>query len=267
MKQEHGLVAAGGLSQSFLARLPKLLARVGPIKASTFRAARKIVIALRRGHAASHYSILEPCIVIWISVPESSLDRVVRDLAAQTPIHQTMVVLVGVLRDSLRRSPLLTAGARVATLNVIDGSGERSFVAEGHPDTMRMLRQLFSAEKKKLIELAPAAKPFYFAGMRLSSSLLLPWISTSVESFRAAGFRQADALALAGSLSTQAAHAYEKAGRKTWHKKTTAEVRRALEQDINPLREIDPRLADSYAAGLRIALAYFDRPTARKAAK
>jgi hypothetical protein len=267
MRQEYGLVAAGGFRQSFLARLPKFLAHLGPIKASTFRAARKIAISLRRGHAASHYSILEPCSAIWISVPEVSLERVLRDLALQTPIHKTMVVLVGVVRDSMWRSPLLTAGARVATLNVLEGSGERTFVAEGHPDTMRMLRPLFSAEKKKLIELAPAAKPFFFAGMRLSSSLLLPWISASAESFRAAGFRQGDALAVASALSTQAAYAYEKAGRKTWNTKTSAEARRALEYDIDTLRDLDPRLADAYAAALRLALAYFERSAARSAAK
>ncbi len=78
--------------------------------------------------------------MIWISVPEESLDRVLLDLVAQTPIHRTMVVLVDVVRDSRRPAALVRAGARVATLNVVDGSGERTFVAEGHPDTMRVLQ-------------------------------------------------------------------------------------------------------------------------------
>jgi hypothetical protein len=267
MKQEYGLVAAGGVSQSFLARLPHFLAHLGPIKATSFRAARRIALSLRRGHAASHYSVLEPCTVIWISVPEATLERVVSELVAQTPLRGTMVVLVGMVRDSLWPSSLLVAGARVATLNVMEGSGERSFVAEGDPDAMRVLRQLFTKEKKMLIELAPAAKPFYFAGMRLSSSLLLPWISAAVESFHAAGFRQTDALAVAGSLSVQAAYTYEKSGRKAWNKNLTVELRHALEHDIETLRESDPRLAHAYAEGLRQALAYFDRPAARTAAK
>jgi hypothetical protein len=211
--------------------------------------------------------MLEPCSVIWISVPEAGLARVLSDLVAQTPIHRTMVVLVGMVQDSLEPSPLIRAGARVATLNVVEGSGERSFVAEGHRDTMRMLRKLFSADKKKLIELAPGAKPFYFAGMQLSSSLLLPLISAAVESFRAAGFRQSDALAVAGSLSVQAAYTYEKSGRKAWNRSLTAALREALENDIEALRETDPRLADAYAEGLRQALAYFDRSAARGAGK
>jgi hypothetical protein len=267
MKQEYGLVAAGGVSQSFLARLPGFMAHLGPIKAPTFRAARRIALSLRRGHAASYYSMLEPCSVIWISVPEAGLERVLSDLLAQTPIHRTMVVLVGMVQDSLEPSPLIRAGARVATLNVVEGSGERSFVAEGHRDTMRMLAKLFSADKKKLIQLAPGAKPFYFAGMQLSSSLLLPLISAAVESFRAAGFRQTDALAVAGSLSVQAAYTYEKSGRKAWNRTLTATLREALDNDIDALRESDPRLADAYAEGLRQALEYFDPPAARGAAK
>ena len=267
MKQEYGLVAAGGVSRSFLARLPGFLAHLGPIKATSFRAARRIALSLRRGHAASHYSVLEPCTVIWISVPEAGLEGVLTDLLAQTPIHRTMIVLVGLVEDSRWPGSLLKAGARIATLNVVEGSKERTFVAEGHRDTMRVLRNLFHTEKKKLIELAPRAKPFYFAGMQLSSSLLLPLISAAVESFRAAGFRQTDALAVAGSLSVQAAYAYEKSGRKAWHRKLTVEMRRALEHDIEALRETDPRLADAYGEGLRHALAYFDRPAARTAAK
>jgi hypothetical protein len=267
MKQEYGLVAAGGVSQSFLARLPGFLSHLGPIKGASFRAARRIALSLRHGHAASHYSMLEPCSVIWISVPEESAERVISDLVAQTPIHRTMVVLVGMVRDSLAPSSLLRAGARVATLNEVDGSGERSFVAEGHHQTMRMLAKLFLADKKKLIELAPSAKPFYFAGMRLSSSLLLPLISAAAESFRAAGFRQSDALAVAGSLSVQAAYAYERSGRKAWNRSLTAAVREALQNDIATLKVTDPRLAEAYAEGLRQAIEYFDRPAALRAAK
>jgi hypothetical protein len=260
MTHEFGLVAAGGVSQSFLARMPGVLSHLGPIKAGSFRNARRIANSLRRGQAASHYSTLEACSLIWIFVPEQSLDRIVRDLSAQTPIHRTMIVLVGVMRDSLWPSPLLSAGARLATLNVVEGTRERNFVAEGHPDTLRVLQRLFSAEKKKLIELAPAAKPFFFAGVQLSTSLLLPRISAAVESFRAAGFQQSDALAVAGSLGVQAIYVYEKTGRKIWNKKLAKELCLALETELEPLRKADPRLAEAYAEGLRQTLEYFKAP-------
>lgn len=267
MREQFGLIAAGGVSQSFLARLPSFLARLGPVRGTSYHVSRRIALSIRHGYAASHYSMLEPCSVIWISVPEPSLDRIVTDLVAQTPIHRTMVVLVGVTRDSRLPGPLLKAGARVATLNALEGSGERNFVAEGHRDTLRVLHRLFSEDKRKVIELVPSAKPFYFAGARLSSNLLLPLISAAVESFRMAGFTQTDALAVAGSLSIQAAYTYEKSGRKAWTHRLSAEIRHALLHEVEPLRATDPRLAEAYAEGLRQALAYFERPLAQAAAK
>src|SRR5215471_15539945 len=88
-----GLVCTGDVTNSFLARLPSVLGRLGPVKASSFRIARQISNSLRAGQAASHYSALEPCPMVCFSVPDSSLDRALRDFAAQVPIHKTMVVL------------------------------------------------------------------------------------------------------------------------------------------------------------------------------
>src|ERR1700683_5449834 len=93
-----GLVCAGGVNQSFLARMPALLAHLGPVKASSYRVARQIANTLRTGEAASHSSTLEACPVIWIFVAETDLGRILRDLVAQTPFQETrrrktMVVL------------------------------------------------------------------------------------------------------------------------------------------------------------------------------
>ena len=112
-----GLVCAGGVTQSFLARMPALLRRLGPIKTSSFRVSRQTANSLRAGYAASHYSALEPCRLIIVSVPEAKLDRILRNMVARTPIRETpfsknMVVLCGCVRDSLAPSPLHEALAR-----------------------------------------------------------------------------------------------------------------------------------------------------------
>ena len=91
--QPMGLVVAGSVSRSVLARLPALLARLGPVKASSFQMSRRVARSLKAGYAISDYSALEPCSLIWIAVPESTVDRVVLDLAAQTPLRGTMIVL------------------------------------------------------------------------------------------------------------------------------------------------------------------------------
>src|ERR1700691_2589747 len=144
-----GLVCAGGVNQSFLARMPALLQHLGPIKTSSFRVSRQTANSLRAGYAASHYSALEPCRLILVAVPEAKLDRILRDMVARTPIRKepfskNMVVLCGCERDSRAPSPLHAPGARVASLNLIPDSREHVFVAEGHPATVRHLRILFA---------------------------------------------------------------------------------------------------------------------------
>jgi hypothetical protein len=257
-----GLVCTGGLSQSFLTRMPTLLERLGPIKGCSFRISRQISNTLRAGYAASHYSALESCRMIWISVPESSLDRILRDLVAQTPLRKapftkTMVVLYNCARDTLTPSPLHGTGARVASLNPVPDSQERIFVAEGHRETIRALRALLAQDKRKLIRLEPATKPLFFGGIHLSAALLLPWIAAGMECLRAAGFTRAEAAMVCELLGIRALRKYGKAGAKAWNRQIGDALRRALEHDLVSIRSSDPRLADLYERGIHVALSHF----------
>ena len=257
-----GLVSAGGVYQSFLSRLPSLLARISPIKASSYRVARQLVNSLRTGAAASHYSVLEPCPAVFVAVPESQLTRTLREMVAQTPLRSapdsnTMVVLCGCIRDSLAPSPLQATGARVATLNPIPGSLEQIFVAEGHRDTVRMLKAVLAEDKRKLIELKPGAKPLFFAGVHVAAPLLLPWIAGGMECLRAAGFSRSEAAMVGEFLGVHALHSYARAGARVWNRQTAASLRRALEHDLPAIRSWNARLAGLYEQGIRVSLGAF----------
>ena len=257
-----GLVCAGGVTQSFLARMPALLQRLGPIKTSSFRVSRQTANSLRAGYAASHYSALEPCPLILVAVPEARLERILREMVARTPIRKApfsknMVVLCGCVRDSLAHNPLHGTGARVASLNLIPDSREHIFVAEGHPDTVRCLRTLFAESRRKVIRLKPGTKPFFFAGIHASAPLLLPWIAIGMASLRAAGFSRSEAANVGEMLGIRALRKYSKAGAKAWNRQTEAGLRRALDDDIPAICSRDPRLAELYEQGIRLALAQF----------
>jgi len=255
--QGVGLICAGGATGSFLARLPSLLARLGPVKASSFRIARQVSHSLRAGQAASHYSALEPCPIVCVWVPDSSLDRTLRDFAAQTPIDKTMVVLCESARESGSPSPLKSTSARVATLHPVPELREGMFVAEGHPDVLRALHALLAEDGRKLIELKCGSKPLFFAGVHFASPLLLPWIAAAVDSLRASGLTRAEAVAVGEHLGARMLHRYAKAGERVWNSKTAASLRRALEHDLEAIRRHDPRLPELYEQGIRIALARF----------
>ncbi|MBV8847538.1 MAG: hypothetical protein JO307_32405 [Bryobacterales bacterium] len=255
--QGMGLVCTGSVTQSFLARMPALLARLGPVKASSFRVGRQISRSLRAGQSASHFSALETCPVVWFAMPETMLERALSEFATQTPIHKTMVVLCDCERQSSRPGMLSRTGARVASLNAVPEFNERLFIAEGHPDTLRAIRRLTELEDRKLIELQSGMKPLFFAGTRFAAPLLLPWIAAAVESLRLAGFTRAEAAAVGENIGIRTLYRYTKAGPRAWNRKTAASLRHGLEHDLETIRGRDRRLSEIYEQGIRIALAKF----------
>jgi predicted short-subunit dehydrogenase-like oxidoreductase (DUF2520 family) len=252
-----GLIGAGGVNRTFLARMPVLMARMGPVKAASFRVARRIANTLRAGQAVMNYAALAKCDLIWIAVPDSALDRVSRDLVAATPLTGKIAILCGSSRDSFWPGPLLAGGARVATLNCVEESDERLFVAEGDPDAMRALVRVIAAEKRKVIQLRAASKALYLSGVHLATHLL-PWIAASVESLRDAGLSRVEATRVANALGGRALRAYSKAGPKAWSPAAGDRLRLSIARDLDTIRGVDPRLAALYADGVEQALRYFE---------
>jgi hypothetical protein len=213
-EEPMGLVVSGAVRDSFVARLPALLAQLGPVAGTSYPLARRTVKALRAGYAVSHYSALEMCPVIWIAAPECRLERIVGDLAAQTPMHRTAVVLCGTMQDSDWPAALHDAGARIATLNQIEESGERAFVIEGHPDAVRTVRKLLAEDQRRSVQIRADTKALYFAGIRLAKDLLLPPVAASVECLRAAGFQRTEALEVVQALGAHTLNGFAKTGKK-----------------------------------------------------
>lgn len=253
-----GLVCNGSATRSFLARLPALLARLGPVKASTFRIARQISHSLRAGQAVSHYSALEPCPMIWFAIPDSILDRTLRDFVAQTPLDKPMVVLCESARASAVPAPLAGIGARVVWLHPVPESRERLFVAEGHSAPLRVLHRLLAEDGRKLIELKPGGRPLFFAGIYFASAVLLPWFAGAIESLRASGLTRAEAAAVGENLGARTLRRYVKAGDRAWDRRIAPALRHILEQDLEPIRRINAQLAELYEKGIRAALQKFD---------
>jgi hypothetical protein len=266
-RRPAGLVGAGGVNQSFLARMPALLEQLGPVKGSSLRVSRRIANALRAGFGAADYQVLEPCGLIWIYAPETMLDCVTAELASAIPLSGKMVVLCDALRDSLRPSPLRMAGARVATLNCVPESLERKFVGEGHPAVLAELRKLLAPDRRKLLELRPATKPLYLAGLHLGSHLLLPWIAGAAESFRAAGFPRAEAVSAVQALGARALRTYGKAGDKAWNRVAAERLHRAIAGDLETLRLTDSRLATLFSDGGDRMLRHFTKPVQKQRLK
>jgi hypothetical protein len=247
--KKWGLVGAGGVNQSFVARMPALLGCLGPVKGSSLRVARRISNEFRAGYAIAGYSDLKSCECIWISVPEDSLDRVAVEIAREVCLRGKLVVVCGVLRDSPRLVLLRTAGAHVATLNCIPEWGEQVFVAEGHPAVLAATRKQLALDGRKLIELRPARKALYLSGVHMGAHLLIPWIAGAAESFRAAGLSRAEAARLVQALGTKALRSYGTAGERAWKQGESEPIAQAIDAAMDGISSVHPWLAALHREG------------------
>jgi hypothetical protein len=267
LQKTAGLVGAGGVSQSFVARMPALLEQLGPVKGSSLKVSRRIANGLRAGVGVGDYKALAPCDLIWICAPEDLVNSLASELACAIPLAGKVVVLCDVLRDSFWPSPLRTAGARIATLNCLPESLERKFVAEGHPRALTELRKLLARNHRRLIEIRPATKPLYLAGVHLASHLLLPWIAGATESLRAAGFARNEAVSAVEALGERTLRAYGKAGDKAWNRAVAEQLQRSVAEDFETLRQTDTRLAALFSDGGERMLRYFAKPAQKQRLK
>src|SRR5262245_41166305 len=96
IRKTAGLVGAGGVGRSFVARMPALLAHVGPVKGASLHVSRRIANSLRAGTGVGAYSKLAGCELLIVAIPESSIDQESRNLAAEIPVAGKMVVLCDV---------------------------------------------------------------------------------------------------------------------------------------------------------------------------
>ena len=223
-----GLIAARGVNQSFLARIPPVLQRVGPFKSSSFQVSRRLVNGLRAGIAVADYRAFEGCGLIWIAMPEDKLAATVDELARHVSLEQKMIVLCDVMKDSLRLRALRIAGARVASLNCLPACDERIFAAEGNPAVLGELRRLLRMDGRKLIELRPGSKRLYLSGVYLGMYALLPLIGAAVENLRATGFSRVEAASAVHALGTRALRAYAKVGDRAFNNTTADSLRTAI---------------------------------------
>ncbi|HLH41095.1 MAG TPA: DUF2520 domain-containing protein [Bryobacteraceae bacterium] len=253
---QSGLIGAGGLGKSFLARMPGVLRSLGPIKATSPRVARRIGNSLRAGRPVKGYAELSECALVWIALPEAALDGVLREFSAEANPEGKMIVVCGRRRES-ESFRKLAPGARIATLDAIPGD-EGILVAEGDAAVLREIRRLAWAERRRLIEIPSSAKALYSAAVHLASELLLPCFSAAVETLRDAGFSRSQATRVAEGLGLRTIRAYVKAGRKVWNAATAVDLRLARERDLAAIRAANPARAAVYDHAIQQALRYFN---------
>lgn len=247
------------MSTSFIARLPGLARRLGPVAAVSYRLASRIVNAMRAGHAVRDAGGLAPCRLILLCVPETTLAEAVALLAAaEIDWAGKTVLLCESSATSHALEGLRERGAAAGSVAGIEGGGGR-FLVEGDAAAIRHARRLVAELGGKAVEFDTGRMALYDAGRSFATSLFTPLIAACVECLSAAGRDPANATRVAEMLLQKTLHAYLQSGKKSWSGPLALGDQSEVRRQLAVLRENKPLLARYYRRSAAWALEYFDR--------
>ncbi|MGH9667864.1 MAG: DUF2520 domain-containing protein [Bryobacteraceae bacterium] len=171
-------------------------------------------------------------------------------------------MLCGSWRGSEALDVLAQRGAACASLNPIEDGSGNGFLAEGAPAALQQIRELVGNPHRRVLEIAPGAKPLFLAGLTLAGEALVPLLAAAAESLRAAGLSTPQALAILRGAVDQTARAYAKAGRKAWNAQLPPDQREALCRQMDALLKTDPALELFFVRVSVAALEFFRKDAA-----
>ena len=209
------LVGAGSVSRSFLTRIPKLAEQLGPVKAPSYRVARRIVNTLRYGFAIRDLSEARDSTLVLVAVPDTSAAATLSQMVQAIPDWQgRSVVLCGSRHDSRLLQPLASRGATVGGLDPIPGLREDHYALEGDREALARVRSLLGDGRRRAIEIDPEAKERFLSALWMASAGVLPVIDAAVMNLRHAGIERRAAVTIAEELVLKSVRGYSRAGRK-----------------------------------------------------
>lgn len=212
------LVGAGSVSRSFLARIPKLADQLGPVKAPSFRVARRIVNSLRFGYAVREHAELRDARLVLIAVPDSRAAATLEELgSAMSDWRDRSVVLCGSRQNSGLLAALAARGASVASLDPIPGMRQDHYAIAGDRAALSRLRSLLGDGAKRTIEIHPEAKEHFLRALWMASAGVMPAIDAAVMNLRHAGVERRVAVPIVEELVLKSVRGYLRAGRKARH--------------------------------------------------
>ncbi len=243
-QQPMGLVCAGSVKQSWIAKVTPLWDRLGPVKSTSIRVASRIVNAMHAGYASAGYDALNGCSVLFVAVLPSQISQVLEELThAHLNWRGKTLVLLDSSVDDEDLSAFRLRQAHTATIDIVEESAELRLVAQGDSRTVKMLRRLFETGRIRLLEISPGTKAVFFAGITIAGSFTAPLMAASVECLTATGVKLSQAQLVADAVVSRGRRAYLKAGKKGWIGALAAGDLESLRRQWESVSRLNPDLA------------------------
>jgi hypothetical protein len=253
-----GLMASGRMNDSTLLRVPRMGPAFGPIVASSKRLASRYANTLRMGYAAASVEAFADCSLIWIQAPAAELaDLQFTVLRSPVELAGKTFILLDADLDCSSLAPLAAAGAAVASLAHVPLLREEILLAEGDPGALRALRPVWRSSGARAIELKAGQKQVYTAGLMAAEALTAATAGSALACLRSAGFDQATAKRLTGTLVEIAVREQLTHGRKSWISPASETRRELTLRQIEALHASDPALACFMRSTLAAVLCWY----------
>ncbi len=234
------LVCAGPISRNGIARLPKIIAQLGPVKSGTLQRASRAVNALGGGAPVAEYQAIADSQTILVNVPDDQLPGILGELAG-TGIDwtQKIAILCNSSLGSGELTRLESQGAAVGSFDAITGFEDLRYVIEGNDSAVREMRALIEQGDVRAIEIRQGAKKQYLAGITFATDFLASTITGAVDCLRDSGLPIRYAHQIAATLVEKTLRDFLKSGAKALPGSSEA----LLGEIADGLQGANPRLA------------------------
>ena len=249
-----GLAGAGRVSASFVAHLPRLADDLGPVAAQSYRLASRIVNSIGAGHAVRRYEDLDSSPLILVCAPAKSLVATVSSLSNAIQCRGKTILLCDAGADSRVLSSLQSRGAAVGSIQVIPGSEDRRFVAEGDRAAVREAKLLVKEIGGRVEEVRTGKLGVYAAALSFGGGLFTPLMEASLLCLQEAGMPKANAMKVVEALFRATLRAYAYTGKRSWSGPLAEGDRAAVRRELEALAASKPLLARHYREACTLAL-------------
>ena len=258
---QYGLLGAGAVNLSFIARLPRKAEELGPVCALSYRVASRIANSLRAGTASKDVSDLNRVHVILLCSNPLSLQRLLLLLAAaKIDWMGKRILLCDTACEALFQTGIgkpafpefRERGASLASICQMELPGR--YLLQGDADATKHARAMVRELEGRAIQLPPNRAALFQAGMTIGTALLTPLLDRVAECFRSAGLRDKQALELASILFERTARKFGHSGRQSWEWHIRSPDLGELEAEIAALEqftEFGPDFVRDLLSGLQ----------------
>jgi hypothetical protein len=214
-RHRYGVVGAGAVGKSLIARLPGKARDLGPVSGVSYRVASRITNSLRAGQAAREPADLNgPRTILFHSPPDQipGLGQVL--LSDQIDWNGKALVICDCELPAQFLACLHNRGASTSMAREFGIAGY--LAVQGTGPALAAAHRIARELRLKTVDIPPGAAHSFDAAVTLATSAFTPLMDRVAALLRHAGARETEAPRLAAALFQKTAADYIHSGKQSW---------------------------------------------------